>query len=137
MKTTNSIRTRIAAAVLATGAAAAITGGIVGTGAANAAVPEQGDYALILQAHLPPSTGAGVLSMVGIPVGAAPASIHGDVLTIAGQSGQLHPFHGGRLDSGERAVIAGVPVVVWDAEPGDSVLAVDIAGIPNAANLRR
>ena len=78
------------------------------------------------------------MDLLGIPVGALPASIHGDTLTIAGQSGKLTPFHGGRLDAdGERAVIAGVPVVVWSPEPGDSVLDVDIDGVANAANLRR
>ena len=139
-KTTNAIRTRVAAAVLATGAAAAITGGVVGAGAASAAAPEQGDYALILTTHLPASTG--VLGMLGVPVGALPASIHGDTLTIAGQSGKLTPFHGGRLDSdGERAVIAGVPVVIWDEGPGDQagpwMRSVDINGTPNSGTLRR
>ena len=111
MKTTTSIRTRIAAAVLATGAAAAITGGIVGTGTASAAVPESGTYTADIYAPY----------VWGLPssAGTLPASIRGGVLTIGGQSGKLTP-----TAHGSRATIAGVPVVLDEQrnEPGASKL---------------
>ena len=109
MKTNTS--TRIAAAVLATGAAAAITGGVLGTGAASAAVPEQGNYIADVYGWWP-----------GTSVGTVPASIHSRVLTIGGLSGTLTP-----TDHGSRTTIAGVPVVL-DEQLDDGAVIVTVGG---------
>lgn len=95
---------KIKTAVTAVAGAAAIAGlGALGTGTAAASpVPHDGLYTLVVHNPIVP---------VGTPpIGSVPASIHGGVLTIAGQSGTLHASAPGDTDFGPTATIAGVPV---------------------------
>ncbi|GAC80839.1 hypothetical protein SAMN04488550_0598 [Gordonia malaquae] len=137
MTTITKIRTRVAAA--AGGAAIAAAALMAaGTGAASAAPV---DSAIPAGAYTAKIAAPSLTGISGPVVGELPASVSGTgVLTIAGQSGKLQPFHGGRLAAdGARAVIAGVPVVVWTL-PGDDaegVYVVDVAGAANSGNLVR
>lgn len=94
----NIIKITTAAVTLA--AAGAIAGLGAGTAAASP-VPHDGSYRLLV--HNP------VAPMLA-PIGSVPASIHGGVLTIAGQSGRLHASAPGDNDFGPTATIAGVPI---------------------------
>lgn len=103
--------TTAAAALAAAGAIAAL-----GTGTAAASpVPHDGAY--VLRVHNP------VAPMLA-PIGSVPASIHGGVLTIAGQSGRLHASAPGDNDFGPTTVIAGVPIsLLGDGSDGYGVVA--------------
>ncbi|GAB2636033.1 hypothetical protein GCM10027169_00190 [Gordonia jinhuaensis] len=129
MKNTNTFRNRVAAAVLATGAAAAVAGGVLGTGTASAAdglsAPAPGVYRAI--AGIP-----GIPGLPGSTLWAGQATIRDGVLTVAGHSGTLH-----RVPGGESTVIAGSPITVHDGIDGIDVFDVDIAGVPDAGALAR
>ncbi|UEA60672.1 hypothetical protein LK459_07525 [Gordonia otitidis] len=116
---TNKIKT----ATVALAGAAAIAGlGAIGAGTAAADV-QPGNYDAEVHA---------VLGLAPIPLGHVPASIHGDVITIGGQSGHLTP-----TADGARGSIAGVPVVVesmGDADPG--AYTVHVGPVANAIYLR-
>ena len=98
----NTTNLKIKAAVALAGAAAIAGLGALGTGTAAASpVPHDGAYTLVVFNPAAPMLA---------PIGSVPASIHGGVLTIAGQSGTLHASAPGDTDFGPTATIAGVPV---------------------------
>lgn len=94
---------KIKATTVALAGAAAIAGlGVIGTGQAAASpVPHDDNFTLVVFNPVVPMLPA---------IGSVPASIHGGVLTIAGQSGTLHASAPGDTDFGPTATIAGVPV---------------------------
>lgn len=105
---------KIATAAVALAAAGAIAGLGAGTAAASP-VPHDGSYTLRVTNPVAPFLA---------PIGTVPASIHGGVLTIAGQSGRLHASAPGDNDFGPTTTLAGVPIsLLGDGSDGYGVVA--------------
>ena len=105
---------KIATAAVTLAAAGAIAALGAGTAAASP-VPHDGNFTLRVTNPVAPFLA---------PIGSVPATIHGGVLTIAGQSGTLHASAPGDNDFGPTAAIAGVPIsLLGDGSDGYGVVA--------------